>query len=167
MPRLKLAIEQITLARNYTVRLLDHIRPEDWFRQPSEGVTHLAWQVGHLAVAEYRLALARVRGQLASDANLLPEAFLPLFGRQSVPDPDPGRYPSPAGIRAVLDRVHQQVLHELPLLDASGLDSPANGPPHPVATTRLWSLLWCAQHEMVHAGQIGLLRRFLGFPPIW
>ena len=37
----------------------------------------------------------------------------------------------------------------------------------PFATTKLKALLWCAQHEMSHAGQIGLLRRHLGFPPMW
>lgn len=30
--------------------------------------------------------------------------------------------------------------------------------PHPFAKTRLLAPLWCAHHEMRHAGQIGLLR---------
>ena len=34
-------------------------------------------------------------------------------------------------------------------------------------TTKLRALLWCARHEMLHAGQIGLLRRHLGYPPMW
>ena len=34
--------------------------------------------------------------------------------------------------------------------------------PHQFATTKLRALLWCAQHEMLHAGQIGMLRRYLG-----
>ncbi|WP_148114872.1 DinB family protein [Tautonia sociabilis] len=29
-------------------------------------------------------------------------------------------------------------------------------------TTKYGVLAWCSQHEMRHAGQIGLLRRFLG-----
>jgi uncharacterized damage-inducible protein DinB len=36
-----------------------------------------------------------------------------------------------------------------------------------LAQTKRASLLWCAQHELVHAGQIGLLRRLLGYPPLW
>jgi hypothetical protein len=39
--------------------------------------------------------------------------------------------------------------------------------PHPLVKTKLWALLWCAQHEAVHAGQIGLLRRQLGYLPLW
>ena len=37
----------------------------------------------------------------------------------------------------------------------------------PWDSTKLLALLWCAHHEMLHAGQIGLLRRHLGYPPIW
>ncbi len=56
MTRLQVAIEQIVFARNYTIGLLDQTPPAKWFRQPPGGVSHVAWQVGHLAFAEYRLA---------------------------------------------------------------------------------------------------------------
>jgi hypothetical protein len=39
--------------------------------------------------------------------------------------------------------------------------------PHRFVKTYYGSLMWCGQHEMMHAGQIGLLRRLLGYPPIW
>jgi hypothetical protein len=87
MSRLKLAIEQIVFARNYTVWLLDHTQTADWFRQPAEGVTHIAWQVGHLAMAEYRLAVERIRGPRREDAELISDGFLRLFGRDSSPIP--------------------------------------------------------------------------------
>src|SRR5262249_35981311 len=74
-------------------------------------------------------------------------------------------YP-PAQLRAALDRVHEQVLRELPALDEAELDRPVPHP-HPFAKTKLLALLWCAHHEMLHAGQIGLLRRHLGYPPVW
>ena len=62
MSRLHLAIEQIAFARQYTLRLLGDLAGDDWFRIPPGGVTHVAWQVGHLAMAQYRLCLERVRG---------------------------------------------------------------------------------------------------------
>jgi len=166
MSRVDLAVELITSARNYTVRLLDTTCADDWFRQPPGGITHIAWQVGHLAAAEFRLTLDRIRGARPGDVELMPEPFLRLFGGESVPDPDAAKYPSATEIRAVLDRVHRQALKELSSLAEHELDSPT-GKPHPIATTKYWSLLWCAQHEMVHAGQIGLLRRLLGEKPLW
>jgi hypothetical protein len=164
--RLRLALEQIEFARRYTNRLLDALDLADWFRQPAAGVTHVAWQVGHLAMAEYRMALERTRGARPEDAGLISEEFLRIFGRNSVPDADPGRYPSPAEIRAVFDRVHRQAMQELPGLSEDELDRPVLKS-HSLVQTKLWALLWCAQHEAVHAGQIGLLRRQLGYPPLW
>jgi hypothetical protein len=166
LSRLQLAIGQITFARNYTLRLLESVKIEDWFRQLPGGVSHIGWQVGHLAFAEYRLALWRIRGQQPQDESLFSQDFVRLFGANSVPDADAGKYPAPADIRAVLDRVHEQALRELPSLTEADLDQPVSHP-HPIANTKLLALLWCAHHEMLHAGQVGLLRRQLGYPPMW
>jgi hypothetical protein len=166
MSRRDLALKQIEMVRAYTTRLIDNLRPQDWFRMPQGGVTHVAWQVGHLAFAEFRLAILRTRGARPDDAQVFPPSFEPLFGRTTVPDGDPGKYPTVAEIRAVFDRVHQRVLEEVPSIPESVLDDPVS-PPHTVAKTKFESLLWCAQHEMVHAGQIGLLRRLFGYVPLW
>jgi hypothetical protein len=166
MSRVELALEQIVFARNYTIELLDQTPVADWFRQPPGGVSHIAWQVGHLAFAQYRMALWRIRGPQPQDDGLLPSEFARLFGIESVPDPDPGKYPSQADVRAVFDRVHEQTLRELRGLDESELDQPVPHP-HRFAKTKLLALLWCAHHEMLHAGQIGLLRRQLGHRPLW
>jgi hypothetical protein len=168
MSRLQLAIEQIVFARDYTIGLLDQTPATEWFRQPAGagGVSHVAWQVGHLAFSEYRLALWRIRGPQPQDAALISQEFKSLFGANSMPDADPTKYLAPAEIPAVLDRVHEQVLREMPSLGEAELDQPVPHP-HPFARTKLLALLRCAHHEMLHAGQIGLLRRHLGYPPMW
>jgi uncharacterized damage-inducible protein DinB len=166
MSRLQLAIEQITFARNYTIRLLDQMPISEWYSMPPGGVTHVAWQVGHLTIAEYRLCLHRIRGEKPEDAELVPEEFQRAFKRKSMPDADPAKYPNQAALRANFDRVHAQVLRELAELDEAELDNPALLE-HPLTKTKLQSLQWCALHEAVHAGQIGLLRRQLDHPPLW
>jgi hypothetical protein len=164
MSRLQLAVAQLVFARNYTLELLDQTPADEWFRLPPGGVSHVGWQVGHIAFSEYRLALGRIRGERPDDAALFSPEFKRLFGANSVPEAD-SAYP-PGELRAVLDRVHEQALRELPGLDEAELDRPVPHP-HPFATTKLLALLWCAQHEMLHAGQIGLLRRHLGYAPLW
>jgi uncharacterized damage-inducible protein DinB len=166
MGLLKLAIDQIVFAREYSVRLLEQTPTAEWFQQPTEGVTHVAWQVGHLAMAEYRLALERIRGPRSEDTELISGEFFRLFGKDSAPDVAAAKYPKATDIRAVFDRVHQQTLRELATLDESELDKPVLKP-HALAKTKFRALMWCAQHEGVHAGQIGLLRRLLGHPPLW
>lgn len=164
MSRLELAVEQIVFARNYTIGLLDQTPVGEWYRLPQGGVSHVAWQVGHIAFSEYRLSLWRIRGERPGDDALFSPKFKRLFGADSVPQADSTF--SPDELRSVLDRVHEQVLRELPGLNEAELNLPVRHP-HPFATTKLRALLWYAQHEMLHAGQIGLLRRHLGYPPMW
>ncbi len=163
--RLEIARKQIEFARAYTLGLLEDIDEADWFRMPAEGVTHLAWQVGHLAMAQYGLALFRLRGRQEIDSQLMPSAFRKQFGKGSTPDPNPANNPSPAEIRQTLDAVHAQVLKELPGYKDDDLDTPVD-PPHAVFDTKMGALYFCSQHEMMHAGQIGLLRRLLGKSPL-
>jgi hypothetical protein len=58
------------------------------------------------------------------------------------------------------------VFAELQSLDPAMLDEPCERV-HRIANTRLRSIQWCSQHELIHAGQIGLLRRLLGQEPQW
>jgi hypothetical protein len=166
MTRLKIALERIKFSREYSLRMLELIPQSEWFRMPAPSVTHIGWQVGHLAMAEYRLAIERIRGPRPDDDNLISPEFLKLFGKGSVPDPDASRYPSPSDIRGVLDRVHTQAMRELPELPEAEWDA-APVKPHSLAKTKFECLFWCAHHEMLHTGQMGLVRRLLGHAPMW
>ncbi len=165
LPRLELAIGQIRFAREYTQSLIADLEPSDWFRQPTEGVTHLAWQIGHLAMAQYGLCLFRMRGRADVDTELMTSAFRKKFSKGTTPDPDPSRNPSPEEICGVFNRVHEQSLSELPEFSELVLDEPIELP-YTAFPTKFGGLLFCSHHEMLHAGQIGLLRRLLGKAPV-
>lgn len=162
----ELALAQVHQATNYTRGLLERIPHAEWHQFPPGGATNVAWQVGRLAMAEYRLCLDRIRGPQPDDASLIPASFLTRYGRGSTPSDDPDQNAPISELVAVLDRVHQQVIHE----SASWTDDflqTATVQPHPYFSTKLDALWWCARHEMLHAGQIGLVRRLLGEPPVW
>lgn len=165
MTSLEMIVGQICTARGYTVSLLDGLDEADWFRQPSDGVTHVAWQAGHIASAEYYLTMVRIRGRTSEDAELISDGFLEQFGRGSVPEPDAAKYPSPGEIRRVMDAVHQRFLGESKQFTESLLAEPTE-PPHPMFSTKQGALSFCPMHEMIHAGQIGLVRRLLGHKPL-
>lgn len=167
MTRLELLTANLDHSRAFTTRLLDRIDPADWFRMPAGGVTHVAWQVGHLAVADFRLGIERIREPSAEEAAVLPPEFVALFGKGSTPQSDPSGYPPPGEIRAGFDQVRQAVMAALPDLDKAELDTAPLRPSHPLFDTKAGSLLWCAQHEFLHAGQITLIRRLLGGSPNW
>jgi len=113
MSRLADALDRIRFARAYTEQLLESIPSANWFHMPAEGVTHVAWQVGHLAIAQYRLCLAQLRCPIPDDETFFPLGFLDPFKRGSTPNPDPNAYPSAGVIRIVFNAVHEHVLQEL------------------------------------------------------
>jgi hypothetical protein len=57
------------------------------------------------------------------------------------------------------------VLLEVPGFPDADLDQPID-PPHSVVSTRYGSMLFAGDHEMLHAGQIGFLRRLMGKSPV-
>lgn len=161
----ELVRKQILFAREYTNQLLADVRGEDWFRCPEGAPSHLAWQVGHLAVAEYGLTMLRIRGKLSEDAQMISNDYLRAFKKGTEPQSDPRVYPDLDVIRGVFDRVHTAALEIIPSYDSQLLEETLPMP-YAVYPTKLGSLLFCPAHEMVHAGQIGLLRRLLGYPPL-
>lgn len=163
--QLELARQQIDFTRGYTRQLLQDTEASEWFRIPDGAVSHLAWQVGHLAMAEYGLTLLRIRGKEPGDAEFIPNDFIRCFQKGTTPLADPGAYPPWKDILAVFDRVHQQAAQEMAGYTMQQLSEPLPAPTA-VYENKLGSLLFCPLHEMLHAGQIGTLRRMLGKPPL-
>ena len=63
---------------------------------------------------------------MPSDAELIDPSYAKLFGRNSVPDPDPAKYPPVAEIRATFDRVHARALEEVSRYNEQALAAPPN-----------------------------------------
>lgn len=165
--RLAIALRKIEFARNYTMISLEGLSDEDWYwvpENPHEYVTHIAWQVGHIAMSEYGLTLFRQRGRKLEDSELMSGKFRKLFMKGTTPSPDRDAYPAPDEILDVLNKVHLQMRAEIASLEET-LDE-ESGPPHAAYATKYGALLFAPDHEMLHAGQIGMLRRMMGKPPM-
>ena len=162
---LQLARQQIEGARAYTKQLLEATPTDLWFTTPENGKTHIAWQVGHLAFAQYGLCLVRTRGRGENDDDFLPPTFRRRFSKASDPAAITVDDFSTELICKVFDDVHQQVLSEFDTFTEQMLaeEIPL---PYLVFPNKLGGLLFCSHHEMLHAGQIGLTRRMLGLEPV-
>ena len=77
------AVERINQARRYTLDLIRDVEDSDWFCEPMPGTTHLAWQLGHLAMAEYAPALMRVRDSQPGDRDITSRDFRRHFFKGS------------------------------------------------------------------------------------
>lgn len=158
-------IGQIRFTRSYTLELLEAIPRERWFDTVAGLPTHVAWQVGHLAVSQYGLLMFRVRGRRPEDLELIPGPFRKAYSRQSVPQTDQTRQPSADELLDRLARVHTLAMAELEQIDPSILLEPVEMP-YAAFPTKLGAIMFCPLHEQIHAGQIGLLRRAMGLSPI-
>ena len=159
------AVGQMRFARDYTLTLVSDIPFGNWYAQPAGVPTHLAWQVGHLAVAEYGLMLFRQRGRGEGDLELMPGWLRKKFSRGTSAVSAEETGVSPEDLLGVLNRIHQQAMDEAASLPASSLGEPTEMP-YAVHPLRLGALMFCPLHESIHAGQIGMLRRLLGKAPL-
>jgi len=159
------AIGQIDFARRYTLELLDATPQSRWFEVPPGHVSHVAWQVGHLAVSQYGLLMFRIRGRRPADLDLIPGRFRKTFGRGGKPPADDPQQPTADQLRDRLDQVHRQAMDELAQVEPPTLLEPVDMP-YAVYPCKLGAILFCPMHETLHAGQIGALRRGLGLEPI-
>ena len=159
------AVSQIRFARRYTLQLLDATPRDCWFEMPGRCPTNIAWQVGHLAVSQYGLLMFRIRGRAPEDVDLVPGRFRKAYSRESVPDVKATVQPSPDALFERLAHVHQLAMAVLDHVDPDVLLDPVDLPwaGWPI---KLGAILFCPLHEHIHAGQIGLIRRELGFDPV-
>ena len=162
--RLQLVLRRIEFTRRYTLLSLEDLSDEEWFWMPDAYPTHIAWQVGHIAMSHYGLTLFRQRGRAEIDTKLMSGKFRKLFMKGTIPKSGAENYPTPVEILEVLSRVYEQTLSEISSFEAS-LDEPVDAP-HAAFGTKYGSLLFVADHEMLHAGQIGMLRRLMGKEPL-
>ena len=159
------ALGQLVFTRTYLKQMLDTVPAEQWSVIPPGAPSHLAWQVGHLAVAQYGLMLFRQRGRAEGDLELMPSWLRKRFGKGTSPSTDTGEIPHRDQLIEILDRIDAQVRHEVTEMPLAQF-SEATDMPYAVFPTKLGALLFCPIHESIHIGQIGLIRRLLGFDPV-
>ena len=156
---------QVEFARNYTQELLENTPEELWPIVPTGASSHIAWQVGHLAVSQYGLMLFRQRGRAEGDLELMPGWLRKRFGRGSLPPRELSEVPSRASLLECLSKIHAASMTALPGFTAEQLMEPIEMP-YAVHPIKLGALLFCPLHESIHIGQIGMLRRLHGLSPI-
>lgn len=158
-------LRQMDFARTYTLGLLEGVPDDLWAVAPQGVPTHFAWQIGHLAMAQYGLMLFRMRGRAEGDVALMPGWMRKRYSRGSSPSLEPAENPSKTELLECLDRIHATAMALVADLPVTVLQEPTDMPftGFPI---KLGALLFCPLHESIHSGQIGLLRRAHGLPSV-
>jgi hypothetical protein len=141
----------------YLIADIDDARFAD---QPSAGVNHPAWLLGHLTVVG-NSGLNQLGAAVA-----LPEGWPRIFGRGSQPIPDRAAYPSKDELIAALEACHERVdaavRNALPetMAEPNPLEMLRAG--LPTRGDLLAHML--TAHEAAHLGHLSNWRRQMGMP---
>jgi hypothetical protein len=134
------------------------------FVRPTPGANHLAWQIGHLIVAERSLVL----GQLPSaEMPSLPEGFAASYKSDAAKLDGPEGFETLAEYLALFSAMRAGSIAAITTLTDADLDRPTVGPLAGFAPTLGGVLLLVANHALLHCGQITVVRRLLGKPVLF
>ena len=130
------------------------VATEDWFRKPSDDSNHLMWVMGHLVVHR-GLTLKILGGQW--DAS-----WAPLFARGAARVAD-DQYPSSEELKTAWQQVSADLVPAVrnAPADLLAIPSAAGAPSFDGKVSGNIALL--AYHDAYHAGQVGYLRKWLGY----
>ena len=153
---------QLLSMRQMSERLLaDFKTPAEWVYQIYPGANHALWFAGHMANTDNFL-ISLVTPEKARKA----EEFADKFGMGSQPTNDAAHYPAPAAVLAEMRERRETLLGILEGLSDEQLSqaTPQGAPDFLPDFASVFELaIW---HEGVHRGQLTVVRRALGHPPL-
>jgi hypothetical protein len=164
MDAIRILIDRLQSARNWTTSLIEDVEESKWFEAPGTQLGHVAWQIGHVASSQIILVHIRCFGR--EYAACAPAEYQMLFGRGSTPVANAAAYPPIPRIREFFARIHGECLEMIAKLPAPELEKPPGAEPHPMFTNKAGAIGMAAMHECFHAGQIALIRRLMGKSPL-
>jgi hypothetical protein len=148
----------------YLQRLTADFTDADLLVTPQGAVNPPAYVLGHLAISnDYTL-------QLLSRPTVCPEEWMTDFGPGRHPDQLAGRFPSKADLLQVIREGHERVCAAAPQADPEAMAKPQQFSffeNTPIQTIGDCVALLMTTHFSLHIGQLSLMRRLLGHPPLF
>lgn len=142
--------------------LLKDLSDADLLVRPVPGANHIAWQLGHLIVAEHGM----VSGQLPGVAYPeLPAGFAERHNKETAAK-DTG-FGTKAEYLNLFNKVRQATIDAVAKLSDADLDKPTTGRMAEMVPTTGALLGLNADHVQMHGGQISVVRRKLGKPVLF
>jgi hypothetical protein len=141
-------------------KYLEDITAQEMLERPAPDANHIAWQLGHLISAEYRLIEAAAPGSMPA----LPDGFAERHSKDSAASNNPADFLSKDEYLKLAANVRAGTLKVLDRLSEADLDKPVTGRVPPFVKRAGDSFVTVGSHWSSHAGQWVVLRRKLGRP---
>ena len=146
----------------YVKKALEDIADEQMAIQPSPGMNHPAWIVGHLAMERIFLA------PLLKIDHPSPAGWKELFMPLTTPTADRAKYPPKAELLAAFEESHAIVENAfLKMTDAdfeAAITEPFIAKMFPKVGDFIFMML--TVHASMHVGQLSAWRRAMGYKPV-
>lgn len=142
-------------------RFVDDLKPHEFAHQPCDGANCAAWVLGHLTLTDRR----QLTWLGVADLPPLPAGFEERFKTTRTKAEHQDGYGDPAELIALFDAHRDLLVAILPSVDpAKFLEPPSFQTP--MFADRGEATLFMGLHTAMHAGQLSLIRRTLGYPPV-
>lgn len=143
-------------------RYLDDLKPEEFQHRPCLGANNASWIIGHLTCVD-RAQLEKLGVACLPE---LPSGFIERFATtKAAATGTNADFGSPHDLMRHFDEHRDLLINTVGQLPANVLGSP---PPSisPLYADRGESLLFLGLHTTMHLGQLSIIRRSLGRPPL-
>jgi hypothetical protein len=141
-------------------RFTADLKPDEYLHRPTDKANCAAWLIGHLTLSDRHVL------KLLSPSNLpeLPAGFEGRFSQEEG-CPQAGEFGDVSTLVPVFERNRTALIEALRRATPEQLDQPV-GKPNPMFGTVGELANFMALHSAMHAGQITIIRRSLGRPPL-
>jgi hypothetical protein len=140
-------------------RLTDDLSPQEYLHRPTPKANCVAWLIGHLALTDRRV-LQRLDAPLPE----IPDGFEHQFSRDEG-CPQAAAFGDVSILMPIFDRHRDVMIAAIKKASIEVLNKPLEKPT-PMFATVGEVATYMAIHTAMHAGQISIIRRSLGRPPV-
>jgi hypothetical protein len=143
------------------MRFTEDLQPQEYLHRPTPKANCAAWLIGHLALTD-RNMLKKVCN--VSDLPPLPEGFEKRFSRDEG-CPQAEDFGDVKILRDIFNQHRDRFVAEVQKMTPDQLAKPSERE-HPMFRTAGEMINFMALHTAMHVGQITIIRRSLGRPPL-
>jgi len=144
------------LLNRYTADLT----PQEYLHRPTPKANCVAWTIGHLTLSD-RNVLKRLG---VSDLPPLPDGFEKRFSRDAG-CPEASEFGDVSQLLPLFNQHRQRLIDAVKRATPQQLSAPLEKP-HPMFANAGEMALFMSAHAAMHAGQVTIVRRSLGRPPL-
>jgi len=149
----------LTQSKGLLNRYTADLTGDEYLHRPAEKANCVAWTIGHLVLSERR-ALALLGGEPIT----LPEGFDKKFSRDEG-CPQAGEFGDVSILLPLFNQQRDRLIDAVKRATPEQLNKPLEKP-HPMFADAGSLALFMATHATMHAGQVTIIRRSLGRPPL-